>query len=194
MSVDRERSAITMWGWRLGRVAVCACLAVFLMTTVGCGWMWGWLFKKQEKPMEVTVTFVGSDSLNFDGREFQAVHVKAYLLKSTERFLRIDPRAFFSADRGGRYIEQFSREDVWDSASYVIAPGEDSYPPLTMEVTFGRSKDEKVFFGAVANFARTPRRAGGERVTFEMRKKPRQDVWIELGPDGVVKGKKRKKK
>jgi type VI secretion system VasD/TssJ family lipoprotein len=134
--------------------------------------------------MKVEVVFTASDSLNFDGNQFQAVQVKAYILKHAERFHAADVRAFFDPGFDPGYMSEFGK-DTLGSVTAIVAPGEETRP-LTIEIPFIRVREEKPVFAVVGNFAQPPRGENRERMVFDIKKKTRQTVRIELGTNWVA--------
>ncbi len=169
----------------LWRTTGAVLLVAALLGAAGCGI----LFSKQRKPMKVEIFFTASDSLNFDGTRFQAVQVKAYLLKRTERFLAADARAFFNPEFDPGFLGEFAK-DTLGSVTAIIAPGEDGRP-LTIEVPFIRMREEKPKFAVIANFAQPPRGENRERMVYDIKKKTKQKVRVQLGTNWVEKGKKK---
>lgn len=165
------------------RTIVGLALIVLIVAGTGCGWIFG----KQKKPMKVEVIFTGSDSLNFDGNQFQAVQVKAYVLTRSERFYAADVRAFFDPGFDPGFMTEFGK-DTLGSVTAIVAP-EETTRPLVIEIPFIRVRDEKPIFAVIANFAQPPRGENRERLVFELKKKTRQTVRIDLGTNWVERGK-----
>lgn len=168
------------------RITLALIVAALLTTTVGCGW----LFNKQEKPLRVEVVFTGADSLNFDGRNAQAVEVKVYILRDIEQFNGADMRAFFNRDFGEAFMAEF-KKDTLAAARAIIAPGETSSPTL-IEVPYGFAKrEDRLYFAAIANFAQPPSEDGKDRLSFKMQKKSQQTIRVQLDKNTVAQGKKK---
>ena len=167
----------------LDRLVILSAVAAILAGLSGCGV----LFSKQEKPMQVEVELVGTDSLNFDGQSAQAVQVKAYILRSVERFNAADVQAFFNSAFDPGFASEFAK-DILDSVTLIVAPRETRSSMI--EIPFSRARDVSPQFGAIANFSQPSTARGRERVAFKMTKKTRQTISVQLGKNWVERGKK----
>ncbi|HUU46316.1 MAG TPA: type VI secretion system lipoprotein TssJ [Acidobacteriota bacterium] len=163
-------------------------VGLFLIAMIAAGTGCGWIFGKQKKPMKIEIIFIGSDSLNFDGNQFQAVQVKAFVLKRAERFWAADVRAFFDPGYDPGFMTEFGK-DTLGSVTAIVAP-EEMTRPLTIEIPFIRARDEKPIFAVIANFAQPPRGENRERLAFDLKKKTRQTVRVDLGTNWVARGSK----
>ncbi len=167
------------------RILVTASVALLLIMTLGCGW----LFNKQEKPLRVEVVFTGTDSLNFDGRSVQACQVKAYVLKDVQRFNAADVRAFFNPEFDPGFVEAFSR-DTLGTVTMIVAPGETRTGIIEVPHAFAK-REPRLYFGTLANFAQPPSERGKERMSFKMKKSSQQTLRVQLNKNTVSQGKKK---
>lgn len=158
-------------------------LVCVLLAATGCGW----LFKKQRKPLKITVTVIGTDSLNFDGNRNQPVQVKVYVLKRVERFLAADVRAFFDPEFDPGFMSEFGR-DTLGSTTLILAPGETTDPPVLIEIPYIRASETKPSIAVIANFAQPPRGERRERWTRRIKLK-NQKICVELNSNWVEESK-----
>ncbi|MBI3871710.1 MAG: type VI secretion system lipoprotein TssJ [candidate division Zixibacteria bacterium] len=164
------------------QVAAILAAAGGLYLLSGCGW----IFSKHDKPMQVTIELIGSDSLNFDGRSVQSVQVKAYVLSDPGRFGSAAARAFFDPDFNPGFSGAFAK-DTLGAASVIVSPGETSKTTISLLHT----KVEKVptYLAVVANFSQPPSQKNGDRVVFKIPKSTQQKIKIRLGKNAVTRGK-----
>lgn len=184
MDVNREAQLTVnsnqQWRRDALRLGAAWGMIVLLLAMSGCGW----LFKKQGKDMTVNVEITGTDSLNHDGQNAQAVEVRAYVLKDSHRFNEFNTQVFFNPLFDKPRLDEFYKKDTLATSVVYLTPGETK--KIEMIIPYAYARDSKPEFAVIANFFNPPLNKT-ERLAFEMKKKTSQTLHITVGKDWVSK-------
>jgi len=160
------------------RLGAAWAMIILLFAMSGCGL----IFKKRGKDMTLNVEITGTDSLNHDGQNAQAVEVRAYVLKDSHRFNEFNTQVFFNALFDKPRLEEFYKQDTLATTVVYLTPSDTKEVEMIIPYAYARDTDPE--FAVIVNFFNPPLNKT-ERTAFKIQKKSKQTLHISVGRDWV---------